>query len=237
MQFSARTTLRILTAVLAAALAVAWASGARAGVSPSMSTVPCGITLVGVDSHGTPDPAGQFTITIRDAYGDGLAFADVWLQFQCPDVSLCSAQKSPGITVVCSGGSQNVYGTTDASGQITMTLIGAARALQPCSAFYCVTICAAWGFSRLPIPITDGYIHPYVSVSTTDLNGSGNVSAADLSQFLADSFNATYCARSDFDHRISCVASIGPADLSRWLTSFFGGYVLGCNSVSGTICP
>jgi hypothetical protein len=231
-----RANPRIIALALTAAIAVTSVTGARAGVNPGMSTVPCGIILVGVDSHGTPDPAGAFTITVRHAYGDGLAFADVWLQFQCPDVSLCSAQKSPGIAIVCSGGSQNVYGTTDASGQIAMTLIGAGTGHQPCSALGCVTIYASWGFYGFPIAITDGYTHPYVNVATPDLNGNGGVTAADLSQFLSDSFHSSYCARSDFDHGVKCVSSIGAADLSRWLTSFFGGYVFGCNSLPGTIC-
>jgi hypothetical protein len=234
MRYSARWFLLALVTALATSLV----SSALAWVDPASSTVPCGITLVGLDSHGNPDPAGTFTITIRAATFEPIAGAQVTLDFTaCPDVSICSAQVSTGFLVQCSPTSRTIHAVTDPNGQVTFSIVGGGTGHQPCSSLACMKIYAYNGGPMLPGLITDGILHPVVTVSATDEDGAGGISAADLSRLISDALNGSYCARSDFDHAAACVSSVGAPDISRWLTSFFKGYVYGCGSLSGQLCP
>jgi hypothetical protein len=226
---AARTSALVLIALLiAGATSSAFASPPTGG----NTALPCAMTLVGIDAHGSPDPLGAFTVTSNHTDGTPNVGALVVLDFSgCPDVSICSAQVTPGITAQCSPTSHTISGFTNAGGQVTFYVIGGGNGHQPCSAAPCMIV------SIDGVVVTDGVNHPIVNVSTTDLNGINGVSAADLSQFFADSFSATYCARSDYDHSVTCAFAVGASDLSRWLTSFFGGYVFDCASLSGQLCP
>jgi hypothetical protein len=201
-------------------------------VAPFLCRTPCGITLVGLDSRGTPDPAGAFNVLVLNIGGYPVQGSYVTLEFgSCADVSVCSAQVVPGPGVHCSAGARTISGYTDASGQITFTLVGGGTGHQPCSAAPCLRVYAD-GFL-----ISDGINNPVVTVSSTDEDGAGGVGAADLSRLISDALSGGYCARSDFDHAVACVSSVGAPDISRWLTSFFRGYVYGCGSLSGQLCP
>jgi hypothetical protein len=222
-------------AALVFAALIATSALARATPGPpdpgDGASLPCAITLVGINAQGAPDPQGAFTVTAKHPDGSPNIGALVVLDFSgCPDVSICSAQLYRAITVQCSP-TRTVSGFTNQSGQITFEVVGGGNGHQPCSASPCMIV------SIDGVVVTDGVNHPVVNVSATDLNGVNGVSAADLAQFFSDSFNATYCARSDYDHGVACVFAVGAPDLSRWLNSFFAGYVFDCASVPGQLCP
>jgi hypothetical protein len=218
-------------------LAVAMPSNSSAGLQrPAplcigrLATFPCAITLVGLNSHGIPDPAGAFTMVCTDNCLNPIQNAAVMLDFSnCPDVSICSAGGSPGVTVDCPN--RRVLGTTNASGQITVIVVGGGSGHQPCSAMPCLRVYVD------SVLLSDGINNPLPIVSIMDEDGIGGIGAADLSRLISDSFSPTYCARSDFDHAVSCVFAVGASDLSRWLTSFFKGYVNDCSSTTGHYCP
>jgi hypothetical protein len=231
-----KLTTRMLPSIATLVLALAGA-GANAGPRPPEPTwlgrsvtFPCAITLVGLDSHGKPDPAGAFTISVTDIAGNPIQNSAIVLDFSgCTDIAICTAGGSPGVTVDCPN--HRILATTDAYGLVTLIVAGGGSGHQPCSAVPCMRVLVD------NILMSDGINHPVDVVSITDEDGTGGIGAADLSRLISDSFSATYCARSDFDHAVACVSSVGAADLSRWLTSYFKGYVYDCSSTSGHYCP
>ena len=79
---------------------------------PSCSTLPCGITLVGLNA-GVPDPAGEFTVVARDLACNPIAGASLVFDFsECaPDLRVCADQAGAG-PVNCVG--PLVHATTGA---------------------------------------------------------------------------------------------------------------------------
>ena len=113
--------MRWISALVALAAIASTATPVRAGVaSPVTSIVPCGITLVGVDGRGNPDPAGAFTIEPRDIAGNPQCSRNITLDFSaCPDVSICSVQ-APGMTVTCDASKRTItFGSGLVCGPIT----------------------------------------------------------------------------------------------------------------------
>lgn len=206
---------------------------ARAGpASPCDCSLPCGIVLGGTSPGGVPDPAGTFTVVTRDLAHNPWSEGPVTFDFSgCPDVSICSAQVTRGVTVTCDAGKRTVAAMPDPHGVITLTLVGGvAHRSSPASAG-CLKIYAAG------VILTDGSCHLPVTVSALDESGGDGLTVADLSLWLADALAPTYLPRSDFDHAVLCENKVGPSDLSLWLRSYFGAYVQGCNSLSSALCP
>jgi len=219
--------------LVSALLASAWPSASRAGLpapSPLNSLIPCGITLVGVDARGVPDSFGEYTVLIKDYSGNTMAGVAVTLDFSgCPGISLCSNQPDPAVIVDCAR--RKATGITNGFGILHMTLVGGGTDRSE-SVVGCATV------------IADGVImrtgSQGVSVSVFDQEGGDGITGADLSLFLGDWLSGHYEARSDFDYAMTCSTSPGitGADFAIWTQAWLsGGYSLGCNSLSGHLCP
>jgi hypothetical protein len=175
--------------------------------SAGFHTAPEYIDLVG--SNGvSPDPAGSFTVVIRDLNQVPIAGVDVIVNLDaCHDVQAC-----PTATL---------RGFTDASGSITFNIVGAGGN----------TGNAAGPGVGCAIIIADGVTIRRPTVTAYDENGAitaSGVDGSDLSAWMSD-FGAVatngFKGRSDFNHD----GSLGGADLSYWLTRFGSGTsVLGC---------
>lgn len=88
-------------AALLVALSVPALAAALQVPSPSFSTVPTGIVLVG-ETGGVPDPLGFFAVTVRDESSNLIANITVTIHFtNTPDVSISSSQSYPGLAVEC----------------------------------------------------------------------------------------------------------------------------------------
>lgn len=204
---------------------------ARAGPPPPITTiVPCGISLVCVDTRGVPDPRGAFNMVFKDSAANPRPGITIAVDFSnCPDVSICSVQGDPGVSVACSGGKRRVTGTTDDLGRLSMTIVGGVAHRVPgtpgCADIYADGVL-----------VTDGTFKPHVSVAAYDESGGDGLTGSDFSLFLGDIFGP-YEARSDFDYSIACTSGVSGSDMSAWLKALFSTYVRGCNSISGTLCP
>jgi len=90
---------------------------------PTKSSAPNFILVVGkVNNGANPDPAGTATITVRDFANNPIAGATVTIDFSgCCDINLCDA----GVGHNCAA--RTVSGLTNASGQYTFTVLGAAK--------------------------------------------------------------------------------------------------------------
>ena len=203
--------------VLVAGAALLLASPALAQLpSPSTSTVPDFIRLVG-SSAGVPDSvAGGFSMVIRDLAYNPYKHAYVLVDFSgCPDLRIASDQLNPNDTVDCAN--HRVGAFTNAAGVVSFTLIGSSRAAGSCSGVGCGRVYA------------DGALMRYLTVAAFDLDGAGGVNSADISVWLADLGLHVYRGRSDFDGS----GSITTADLSVMLTE------LGTHRSSVTLaaCP
>jgi hypothetical protein len=203
--------------------------------SPVTSSIPCAVNLVGSNApNTTTDPLGDFTITIKDIAGNPIQNSAVVVDFSgcCNDIHLSTTQHGAGVTL--DAPNKRILATTNASGQVTLRIQGAATksAVTPGN-IGCAKILAD------NVLISDGINHPAVNVGVFDLDGAvgGNgVGAADLSQFLTDSFAASYRQRADYDHSSACVFAVGAPDLSKLLTlSFAAGS--GTNGPAYTACP
>jgi hypothetical protein len=217
-----------------AAILVAHAGPARAfPPSPVTTVIPCGIVVVGVNHSGQPDPAGWFTIIPKDIAGNPeCSDGPIVMDFSgCPNISICSIRVNPGVEVSCDGGTRTLTLTPpDTQCEATVALIGSVSSRTTPSA----------GGIRITVGgvlITDGINHPLVTVSALDESGGDGLSPSDLGLWFSDSFSPTYEPRSDFDHNATCVNKVGPTDLALWLKSYFAGYVFGCTSVGGALCP
>jgi hypothetical protein len=180
------------------------ASAAMASVpSPANSVTPPCVALVG-SVAGVTDPAGNFTITVRDISNFPINNSLVVVDFSgCSGLQICTTQ--PGLTSDCA--TQTVRGFTGPAGTITMAIAGHGNNggdTPPYSAYNCGKIFA------------DGVLLGNPSVQTYDHNGGG-LGAADLSAWLGDFFGANNPSRSDYD----CTGGLGAADLSAWLGVFF----------------
>jgi len=190
-------------ATLFAACGLMIAGVAMASVpSPANSVCPPCLSLVG-NSAGITDPAGNFTVTVRDLANIPINNSLVVVDFSgCSGVVICTAQ--PGLTADC--GTQTVRGFTGVGGTITMAIAGHGNNTgdtPPYNAPGCAKIYA------------DGVLLCSVSVSIYDHDGNG-LGPSDLAAFLGDFFGSQPL-RSDYD----CTGDLGPADLAQWLAVFF----------------
>ncbi len=208
-------------ATLLAVCGVLAASAAFASVpSPSNSTVPACISLVG-NNGGVIDPAGQFTVTVRDLANVPINNSLVVVDFSaCSGLTLCNTGAFAGVTLDC--GTQTARAFTGVGGTVTFRIAGHANnsGNQPPYATYNDGKVFADG-----VQIGQPTVHAF------DHNASG-MGAADLSAWLGDFFGGNNPSRSDYD----CTGALGAADLSTWLGVFFGnGSVSNCPA-SGTQC-
>jgi len=203
-------------------LAIPAAAMARNAKLPtaSTSTVPHCIPLVGCNGARTQaDPAGEFTMTMRDVGNNPIADIDVKIDFSaCSDIHIAdqaSQLGGPGVsamTVDCVN--HTISALTNAYGVVTFRIIGAASNAggnQPGAGHGCAVV-------------TGGYAY-LGTITVTAYNQDGSTGASgvggnDLSCWMGDFFAAVDRGRSDFD----CSGGIpGGNDLSLWLGAFFTG--------------
>lgn len=187
---------------------------------PSCSTIPATILVVGIDAAGTPDPAGEFSVEVRDFYNRPLGGITVTVDFsQCGEVRLCSDPHDAAAIVHCP--TQTVRKETNTAGRATFRVVGGSNAapgapgaLGPCAHFY-----------------FEGVHGGVARVAIYDLVGNNGLGSSDLSAWLSDFFGPLSPPRSDFDGS----GSLGAADLSLWIKTFFdGGSQFGCPTAH---CP
>jgi hypothetical protein len=200
---SAIGRLTLVLSFLAAALTPTLASALP---SAGNSTIPCGIILVGT-KNGVADPAGEFTISVRDGSNNAVGGSSIVISFDnCTDVRICNNQPAGG-SASCSGGSVEYSGTTDGSGNLTVSIVGGGRGSTVSQSGACATVFA------------DGINLGTMSVAAVDLDGANGVGSSDLSLWYSDYFSGNHYARADYD----CSSSVGPSDLSLWYDVYFDG--------------
>jgi hypothetical protein len=184
------------------------ASAAFASVpSPANSITPPCVSLVGDNGSGVIDPAGSFTVTVRDLANLPINNSLVVVDFSgCSGLQICTTALA-GLTVDC--GTQTVRGFTGVGGTITMKIGGHANNSGGNQAPF-----GSYNSGKI---FADGVLLGSPSVSAYDHDGGG-MGPADLSAWLGDFFGGNDPSRSDYD----CSGPpLGPADLSAWLTVFF----------------
>ena len=209
-------------ATLFAVCGVLAASAAFGAVpSPTNSTAPACVALVG-NSGGTIDPAGQFTVTVRDLANAPINNSLVVVDFSgASGLTLCNTGAFAGVTIDC--GTQTARAFTGAGGTVTFRIAGHANNTGGNQPPY-----GAYNSGKI---YADGVLIKSPSVQAYDHDANG-VGGADLSAWLGDFFGGNNPPRSDYD----CTGAVGGSDLSAWLSVFFAnGSVSNCPG-SGTQC-
>lgn len=194
--------------VLAAATSV---SAASIPSAPD-SDIPCGLMLVGT-TEGVADPRGAFTIVVRDLAHNPISGSSVVIDFDaCEiDIRVCSVQPFAGVSAECASGPVGeVSAITDGTGTVTMRIVGSGR--------HSVSSAAAEGFKCATV-LVDGVNFGNINVAVVDQNGTGGANPADLSLLIDDNLDGDFEGRSDYN----CTNTISPADISLWLSHYFGG--------------
>lgn len=212
---------RRFIAALAAAIFALLARAAAADVpSPTLSTIPTHIVLVGTDANIVPDPLGEFSITVRKLSGQPVRSSFVVVDLTgAPDLVVCSTQPQSGVTVQCIPGfGASLRAFTDNNGVVTFRIVGHANHAAPASLLASAAIYA------------DGVPLGIVPVSAYDQDGNG-LGGADQSLWLTDYFSGEYRERSDFDGD----GALSGADLSLWRSAYFSdGSLFNCVAAA---CP
>lgn len=199
--------------LLAVAAVLAWPALASAQicggcVGGGNSSIPSCVRLVGRDALGVPDPAGLFSVIVRDLANNPIPNSLVRVDLsEAPDMHLCSSQ-APGLVVSAVPGAMYVEGRTNASGVFSATIVGGSN-----GAGGAVTLLNG---GRI---YADGVLLGYTTVSALDLDGSGGVGINDLSVWLGDFGAVMSYGRSDYD----CSGALGVNDLSVWLMALGSG--------------
>jgi hypothetical protein len=231
------------------------AASAMASIpSPANCTVPCGIALVGNNSLGTvADPAGQFSVVIRDVGNAPLAGVVVTVDLSgcCNDIKLGTTQLGAGVSVNVA--TKQVSVTTDVTGTAVFRVQGGASSVPTGPRPGLATPTAgAIGCAKIyanATLITDGISKPVVSVAAYDLNGAltggSGVGGPDLSLYLDDFFSGgapylQYRQRADYDRPVVCLSNganvVAGPDLSKWLSVFLPAASVK-NAAAFTACP
>jgi hypothetical protein len=223
-------------ATLLSACGLLAAATAMAGVpDPANSSKPVRVSVLGTQT-GNADPNAAFPVVVRDLANNPIPSSSVVIDLvNCTDTRISNQTANiAGQTVDCA--LKTVRALTDATGSVTMSVLGAAMnpsgASAPGPGAGCVRIFA------------DGVLLGTATALVFDQNGgsipgSDGVEISDLSRWLVDfgSFGAggPYVGRSDYNH-IASPGNIGIDDLSAWLVRFGAG-----TSASGTFslgfCP
>jgi len=183
----------VITAVMLATLTSMSGTSHSAEPDPGNSIVPSYIDLVGMH-QGVPDPAGAFSVTVRDNANQPVAGVVVTLDFSgCPDLAPASDQPYSGLTVDC--GAATVSATTDVAGIARFVIVGSVLHRSPASTAGCAVIRAG------PNDVVLGQ----TSVAVYDQDGVNGVGANDLSLWFCDWCPVPILCppqtpRNDYDH-------------------------------------
>jgi hypothetical protein len=197
---------------------------AQAGVpNGPNSTAPAYIDLVGT-RDGVPDPAGAFTVIVRDGNNAVMPSTPVRVRFgNCADLWPAAVQPYPGLTVDCA--QKTVSGITDSQGAITFVIVGSVVQRTPASTANCAEIHADPGDVLLRRP----------SVAVYDQDGVNGIGPNDFSLQECDGLSGglgSYFPRSDYNHN-------GQTYLTQWSLDFgvlHGRYLAGNSERSGARC-
>ena len=234
-------------ATLFSACGLLLAGSAMAAVpSPANSTIPANVNVVGTNGPlgafavmgpGGVDPAGAFTVVVRDLANNPIQNSSVVVDFTgASDIFLCT-DAVPGLVVDCV--TKTVRGFTDVTGSVTLYVVGAANntgatggLAAPGSGLDAVAIFADG--------VNLGNVHITAVLDQNGAVGGNGHNAQDLAFFRDDLGSAalfgTYRARSDynFDETNSGL------DLSVF-RDLLGASALGLGSALGcpsaTYCP
>lgn len=171
-------------ASLALLVALSAVPNAQAGISPARSTIPTHVNYVGWNGV-TADPAGTFTVVVRDAGGNPVAGCLVSIDFPHPDLRVAAMQPDPRLVTSCADGA--ITCKTDMAGQATMTLVGGGKGAFGTAGAVSATLTAA------------GVVLGPVRCSVFDLDGAGGVGANDVSLWLGDYGRGRNPGRCDYD--------------------------------------
>lgn len=217
----ARAFIRAVAVVLLV-LTVPFAAGAHIPTPPRV-TLPQVIPLIGASSAGEADPAGQFSIVVRDFIGNLIPNASVEIDLMaCSDLRIAAQQPFAGLHTECA--SHVVWAKTDGAGTARFSIVGDASNSG-----------AAEGSGFLAGRVyVDGTFVGTRTVCAYDQDGLNGVAANDVSRWLADYSAGRAVGRSDYDGS----AELGANDLSLWLAVYFAaGSRASAGSLPGGLCP
>ena len=201
--------------------------------SPANSTAPAFIRLVGHDGNGIVDPAGRFTVVIRDLANNPIANTVVRVELNGSDLRMSSTPALPWLHVDCA--TRSVWGLTDTQGRLEFAILGYAH-----NPFGAGTGAAAGGARILEYPpgvpcCGPGGINLINStVTAADHDGDG-LDVLDVARFFGDLGTGTYFGRSDHNQG-GTVDVVDFAILLMYLGT--GRSTVGMQDLSGEgVCP
>lgn len=166
--------------------------------SPSNSTTPGCISLVGHTGTTPARAIGQFEVIIRDLANNPQVGAEVSIDLSlCTDLTLAADQLDPDAIVDCAH--HKVTKFTGADGSVRFTVLGGSNGAGN-----------ATGLNGVGKIYWGGFLIGSPTVSAYDLDGSAGVGANDLSAWLADFSLGVPFGRCDYD----CSGGVGANDLS-----------------------
>ena len=201
-----RLILLLLSALLALCAAPLLAAAANAQCNNSTKSSNC-IRLVGA-AGGVADPAGLFTVTVRDCVPQGIPGVTVTFDFSaCSDTHVGAQAGQPYAGLTVDPGTRTVSAITDGSGVARFDIVGAVNpatrgtvAPTNCAKIY-----------------ADGVLLSNVTVNAFDQDGISGTELADLALWATDFYSALNQRRSDYD----CNNSVALPDLSIWAVEYF----------------
>src|SRR5215471_20922330 len=202
---------------LVSCAALLFAGPSHAVPSPTTSTIPSHILLVGRSSDLADTSSGAFLVVVHDLTNVPVVNSTVEVRIlNCPGARLSSQSYNPGTTIRC--GTAGELHTTDIHGEARFTLVGGGTPGSPPGAGPCVQIFAS------------GVLLGTASLAYVDLDGSGGVGTNDLSYWLSDFGLGEPIGRSDFDGD----GQVDASDLSLWL-GIWGA--AGSTESAASYCP
>ena len=202
---------------LALCTALLFAGSALAVPSPSTSTLPSHILLVGRSSDLADTSSGAFLVVVHDLANSPVVSSTVEVRIlNCPGARLSSQSYNPGTTIRC--GTTGELQTTDIHGEARFTLVGGGTPGSPPGGGPCVQIFAT------------GVLLGTASLAYVDLDGTGGAGSNDISLWLADYALGEPIGRSDYDGN----GAIDANDLSIWLGTWGAG---GSDQSAAAYCP
>jgi hypothetical protein len=221
-------------ATLLSACGLLAAATAMAGVpDPANSTKPARINVLGTQT-GNADPNAAFGVVVRDLANNPIANSSVVIDLiNCTDTRISNQSGMGSLSsqiVDCP--LKTVRALTDATGSVTMSVLGGATNPSGPSA-------AGPGGGCVRI-FADAVLLGTATALVFDQNGGSlpgadGVEISDLSRWLVDFGSGVYKGRSDYNH-VASPGVVGIDDLSVWMVRFGAG-----TSASGTFsagfCP
>jgi hypothetical protein len=148
---------------------------------------------LGVSGGNVPDPAGQFSVTVRDLGGNLMAGITVAIDFTlCADTKLClNGDGYLGQDVDCPN--NRVTNTTNGAGVVVFNIVGAANngGATPGADFPCAEVFASG--------VSLGFLTVIVADQDGVLSGGNGMNVVDVSQLQVDTNSGNYYGRSDWE--------------------------------------